>query len=781
MAKKIKTPPRTNRAEIPNEGPKGLSARSRGLVLIAFLAAFAAYAIIVIRDFSGPLFGASDLSCAEYIRYFFGHNLSFRPFPTLDLVNNQAFYPYGTNNVFMGWGFERDYFATILNGLFGAGPWIQVYCLLSVAVTAAGAFLLLRTAHSPARSAAAAFAIAFLNFYVLAKYPDHFTNAVIHWTALGIVADFLIVEKFVGDRTIPLRLGLARILLLVLALGQELGYVAGAALTSFSVSALFLLGVWIARLLAPGRSASASVREGMAAVRADYRAAPRTAILLAALIAVFAFLYVPLVLQIASAASRFAGTPPGPRMWSSPARLLIPWFPAFNSATEFGKLGDLPEGLGAGSPGWFLLIAAAAGLVQARRRIVAYVPLIVLFLLFVLYNPISFPTLAPFPWHRYSRIGSRFTEFYAVILPLCALPLRPVSRLGKPANRALAAALVLLGVVELGTAYSFKRNYEPYVAPPDFVAYMDRVKAQPGEAVMDFPFVVAGGNGIGGALSAFYPQSVSASMLPAFHGKKVMGQYFGRLHPSQMDPYLLAGWDKVLLAARRNMMSPGQESAPAIWAFLTDFFTYNDFCGVNLYVDLIPPDVETEFYRRFGYPAAETTVPGAGRVRFIPKPEALRKRADPRLGLEAAFRPALSPSDADLLTREFPMSILSVGLWRIYADRSGAPIRFGLGPRTVLRFYLPKSGAVDLSYAFLNPIGGQEVEMTINGAVAERFPGIPEGGGVERRLRFRGLEGRNEIGFAYKDWNHYRTVFAPETGASIAVIFSRLQLSVADR
>lgn len=65
------------------------------------------------------------------------------------------------------------------------------------------------------------------------------------------------------------------------------------------------------------------------------------------------------------------------------------------------------------------------------------------------------------------------------------------------------------------------------------------VKQQPGEAVLDWPFCVAGGNGLGlDNLCPYVFKNGAAFALRRFHEKKVVGQSFSRLHPSQLQPYL---------------------------------------------------------------------------------------------------------------------------------------------------------------------------------------------------------------------------------------------------
>ncbi|NJK53163.1 MAG: hypothetical protein HC936_10755 [Leptolyngbyaceae cyanobacterium SU_3_3] len=78
---------------------------------VAILAICAiALSSFVIQDFSGSLTGSGDEEQWEYAGFYVFKNLRFTPFPQLDLVNNQVFYPYGTNSIFQPWSLERRFF-----------------------------------------------------------------------------------------------------------------------------------------------------------------------------------------------------------------------------------------------------------------------------------------------------------------------------------------------------------------------------------------------------------------------------------------------------------------------------------------------------------------------------------------------------------------------------------------------------------------------------------------------------------------------------------------------
>jgi hypothetical protein len=664
-------------------------------LILAFVCVSVAFSILVIKNFSLPLTGWAGVGLEpllnhdyvdywEYMGFFFAKNLKLLPIPHLDMVNNQVFYPYGVNHVFQAWGIERDGFYGILYLFFGVGPWLQLYYLLTLFITAIGTFLLLVRDYGFFRAIGAGFILSFFNFYAIHKYPHHLLVSFIHWTTLSFIADFLIVKRVVLKQHISLSLILVRACLLILSLGQDLGYVAGFALMSFTVSILFIAALTGYRYVRGELRLTELFQSAVATYKSDFFAYPSTSLGLLFLIIIAGYIYLPLAFQIAREAKSFDFTEiPSGAWWTSPSRLLIPWLPGFNPGLPFEQVfGDSPEGLGAGSPGWFLLILGTVGLWQsrkqitifiplllifllclfyhpesfaikrwflvilgsiglwqARKRITIFIPLLLIFLLYILYRPVHLPTLKIFPWFTFNRVGGRSTIIYPVILCLFALEIN-FNWLRLRSRQLLSALLVVLACTELYTAYSFKFDYQPYLLDQSFFTYMDYVKNQPGEAVLDWPFCIYGGNGLG--ICPYYRFNSVIHAMRRFHEKKVMGQYFGRLHPSQIEPYLQAGWDKLFFPDSPDVSKATRQARcfrSDEWSFFTDFYKLNDFAGINLYVDRLPEDCVSEFYTRFGTPAVETLVPGAGRVRFIPKSPELRNQVNLASGASLKFKP----------------------------------------------------------------------------------------------------------------------------------------------
>ncbi|MBF2004284.1 MAG: hypothetical protein IGS49_02090 [Chlorogloeopsis fritschii C42_A2020_084] len=745
------------------------------------------YGFLVVKDFSKPLIGTLDEEQWEYAGFYLLKNISFTPFPHLNLVNNQVFYPYGTTSVFQPWGIERDIFYATFYSLFGMGPWIQIYYLLTVLVTLIGSFRLLLFDYGFFRACGSALILTFFNVYAIYKYPIHLSYSIFHWTVLSFITDFLIVKRIVLKQNLSLKLILLRILLLCLSIGQELGYIAGFALMSFSVSMFYIAFVLLYRQFKLKQNLVVLFQTWLAYWRTELFSKPSAFILLLGLCIVTAYAYFPLVFQIAKEAKSFDFTGiPTENWWSHPFRLFIPFLPFFNPVTlEFKKFfGDVPEAVIDVSTSWFLLIVGILGIWQSRKQTRIFVPLIIIFFLCLLYHPAYFPTLKIFPWFSFNRIPGRSTVIYPIILSIFALHIN-LNWLQNRKKQIITTILVLLACTELYTIYSFKLNYQPYVLDKNFFAYMNYVKQQPGEAVLDWPFCAAGGNSVGSldGLCPYFYHNGSVYSFRRFHHKKVMGQYFGRLHPSQIQPYLQAGWHHLLVP---NSLFYLEKTSPKIrcfnseeWSFFTDFYRFNDFAGINLYTDLLSENCVQEFYSRFGKPTIETRVPETGKVSFIPKSPKFSNQVNLALGSQIKFEPLLNFSESNLLDIRSQSTFISVIGLSGFEEIPPKTFRWALGPETNIVFQLKDSQLLNLSFKFENPIEAQNVLIEVNGVPLDSFKNLNPGASIDRNLKFKAVKGINRIVFKYKDWNHHQTTFAPKDDRTISVQFKRLTLEPA--
>ena len=616
------------------------------LVFCAALAVLAAlFARFVVQDFGAPISGTGDGSLWDHQTFYVGRNLTFTPLPRLDLHNDQLFYPYGGNNVFQPWIMEMHLGAALATRLAGLWGWSQLYFLFSITVTALGAFLLLLRDHGAWRAALAAVAVSFLNYYAIGRFAGALANACAHWAVLSVLADSVIAGRLVVGRPWSARLLAARCFLLVASLGQDMGYVAGLGLTSGLLTALFSIALALGRSRCrPARLAS-RVREAGQELAASARSHPLEVACLAVATLLVGLLYVPLALQISRAAAEYdfsrvhTGT-----WWANPLRLLMPVLPGFNPVSHHRILADQPEAFFAASPGLAFVLAAIVGLVAGRRRVLAAVPALLLLVLLLSFHPQSFALLKLLPWFGFIRVSGRFSVVYPALLVSLAL-LAPAGVPRRRAGRVFMAALLVLAAVEASTAFStyLIKDWHHFRPSPAFSALTEAIRSAPGEAVFDWPFCVAGGNGIGtNQLCRFYGLQSGAAWLQIHHHKKIVGKYFGRLHPDQIEPYLQAGWPRLFSPDKRDVFKARKQQrdfSPDEWTFLAAFLRKGDFSGILLYTDLLPNETIAGFHARFGPSSAVAESP-YGMLEFIPRQGAWQVPADP----EGARRLRLPPA-----------------------------------------------------------------------------------------------------------------------------------------
>jgi hypothetical protein len=585
-----------------------------GYVLLFLLTA--GLASLAVGDFTMPMSDGNDTDQYEYVGYFFWKNVTLWPFPQLKLINTQTFYPYGTNQVFLDWGFERDYWYAICYWLFGgAGPYLQFYYVYSLVLTAIGTFALMSPRFGRVKAFVLALVVSVFNFYAIWKFPVHMNVCIDHWTVLCMVATYRLLLDVVERKAVSLAYIVLWVWLHVQVLGQELAYVAGFALTLTTLTIPVLM-VLLYRQFPMVKEWPVLIRRY---VSSQYQSRKRLILGLLALIAISAWLYLPLTLQIAFTAWEFDfATVPELRAWSHPLRLFIPHLPSLNtySVDYQPYFRDTFESYAQGSPGLYVVVLAVVGWWQIRRRVALWLPLVVMLMLCLIYHPVLVPTLKIFPWFSFNRHGGRASLVYPVLLGLLALNVSwPRYRIGQ--------AMVSLLVVLMGLEWYFGFYQKPQM-PSKAVAnsvlhYCAIIKKEPGEAVLDWPFCVVGADGVGDkeGLCPYYEQQNANFTFRRFYDKSVVGQYFGRLHPEQIQPFLRDGWPRLL--------TPDRNFTEQDWQFLHSFLHKNNFAGINLYLDLLTPSQIAGFYRHFGQPIAQTRFPATGRVVFIPLQSAAKK------------------------------------------------------------------------------------------------------------------------------------------------------------
>ncbi len=750
--------------------------------LCLVLACNVLYDLVVIRMFHLPLVGLWDLNHWEAVGYFFSEHLRVFPFPRIEFASDQMLFPYGGNFVSQSWGLERDSFFALFFRTVGPGPWLQWYYILSVAIASFGVLWMLWRRCGPVAATAGAVIVPFFNFYAAHKFPQHMHMAVIHWTTLNIIADYIFVQKIVAGERFTWRQVLARGLLLLLLLGQELAYVAAVGLASFSICALFVVGFTVVRARRRGEGWFANGR--VLFLRLCREAWSRDAVawsLLAASVFVGVF-YLPLVMSIVHHAN-LQGTPAmaqGPRGLSE-LRLLIPYLPGVHPSQTFWSqtLGDAPEAdtVGGGSMGWFLLAIGGIGLAYGKQRRLVMVPFVLLFLLCFSHDPKSFPVLNLFPWFAFSRTVGRMTIVFPVLafLPLLTMNFRELLTNRRP----LVVGLVALGVAELVTAYAIpwgKREVERLDA--SFFQYMEAVRRAPGEAVLDWPLCIVGGNGVG--WPDFCPHAAvgdSRETYARFHGKKVVGAHLTHLTEEHLQLFADSSIQELLrpLDADASPLEMHRCPTPEEWDFLERFYLSNDFAGLSLATSLLPGECVDRFVRRFGAPGARTNLDGIGPVMFIPKtPEQRRRRAGMR-GSQPRFEPA-ARFPFDLVEGKRPYGLHVRG----FSDREQTGSRrwrWTVGPVLRVEFRGGAIATAELCHELVVPRTNQIVTLRINGEVERVLRPTQNDERASDCLRFGLVPGGNVIEYQVGVWNHHGATFAPADSRPLAIRFEHLAVA----
>ena len=581
------------------------------------------YGVFFIKNFTYPLTGGGDTDEWEYVGYFLATNLKFDIFPHLELFQNQTFYPFGTTQAFSDWSLESNYWFAFFYTYWGHGAWLNFYYVLSLIVSFLGSYLLLQKDFGQRKAFFVGFVVTFFNFYALNKYPHHFNHSTIHWTILSILSDFILVKRIIFKERISLKWVFLKAFLLIATLGMNLGYICGFALSSFVLSLIIAGYIVIKRHL----NKDNQLQDLFSKWIFDFKQSPVSFYLLGLPSLILLYFYLPIVLQIYSEATAFHfDSSKSPHLWSHPLRLLFPYFPGFDATYNplVCVLKDMPEGNGSGSPGWFCLGLGIIGYLSNRKQYwLVFLPLTILLIISTFYHPNKVPTLKIFPWGTFNRVPSRFTSILPVIFCCFILPINIFQLRFK---KLLLIVMVMVFITEGSVVYGFRHQQLPFKFDNNFFNYMSVIKKQKGEAVLDFPFCIVGGDGTGlkENLCPIFQTTCNVYALRRFHQKKVIGGYYSHIHQSAIQGFVNSGVGNLALADTTDWRTASRITnrfSDEQLKYFIKYFQYNDFAGINLCIDLIPKEMYGQIIDNIGNPIQSTIFPGAGRVVFIPKPQ----------------------------------------------------------------------------------------------------------------------------------------------------------------
>lgn len=564
------------------------------LIGIVGLTAFSTYIIGEFSDFYFPEEGVA----AEAINVFFSENFKFFALPHFKWHTDYFLYPFGIDSTFLFWQFGLNFVETLSYYIFGSTFPCQWYYVLSLAITYFGVYFLICQRRGCFWATFFAVSLTFCNYASICKFPAHFSHCIMHWMVLSLLTDAIIIEKVLKRESFSTLFLQSKVLLLLLCLGLEMGYIAGLCCLSFLMTAAYCALIYIARR-AICDEGEIFVKDIMRKVLGSYKSNLYGNVVLSFLIFLVFYIYVPIVLQI------LVHTPSGMKeaLWEShPLRILLPILPGFNAGMHLhGPLG-VTDTVFAWNVGWFFLVLFVIAICwRPRENFLKWLPFVVLFALILAFP--KFPILRLFPAFKCVRIAERFSPviIVLVLIPLffvCARPtLESLKRFVR--TKSFLWPLIPLFFVETVVAYGTINyvikdvlGYGLVKVPQDYRVAVDLVSKLPGEAIFFFPFTAHGGGGDGGfEIAGFHRKTCFQMQFAAKCGKKMNGAYVGRM------------FVKLYLSDFLNMKWPIDGQRPfseCQWMMLEKFFKSSNFSCFILETTHVSEALRDDVRRRFG-------------------------------------------------------------------------------------------------------------------------------------------------------------------------------------
>jgi hypothetical protein len=345
-------------------------------------------------------------------------------------------------------------------------------------------------------------------------------------------------------------------------------------------------------------------------------------------------------------------------------------------------------------------------------------------------------------------------------------------------DRWAVVLVVIAGLLDLAGGYGLKLREPPSQLDRSFWSYMSILRQQPGQAVLDWPFCITGGNGTGSGdgTCPFFDHNPSTHALSRFHGKATIGSYLGRMHPSQVAPWVQAGWPALALPDDPDVNRTQRQRRcfwDDEWAFFQRFLQLGDFAGVNLYVDRLAPGCEADFYTKLGPPIAQTTIPGMGRLVFLPKPAAWRSLVDLAQARSLRFTPAIDGRESDLVQFGAVRGVTIVsGL-----DRPRQGRRWGLAPETALDLQVDQPQTLRLQLQAHVPVADQRLRIMLGDRLLWQAERLVDGQALSLDLPITVPAGRSRLRLIYGRSRFLRDRLPAAGNRPIALTFDRLAIT----
>lgn len=480
--------------------------------------------------------GYIEDTCADMSRQVMADSLAKHGKPVFETERFMA--PYGMSVPYFSWSLERDWGGAYFWNWNRDFPFLWAYFGVSLLISYFGVGWILRQMKlGPVGAWGLAALVTVFHVPRHFKLWYHFEYIAQHWVYLGFFLDAWVWHRWTRENRWSWTLEAWRGLVLMAVLGTP-GYFWGPMILSWVVVRLGLLVSLFGRW-----------RKGGPRIRIEGKI-PQVVVplILGVSLAWIQFhWFLPLLEKV-----RLYGNISQGISWYAHVKfflrpLWMEWIP--DAVRRFGSMTQ-PETVV--TIGWIYWIPLIFGVVAVRKRaggpgarVIA--PFLVLLAIAVIYasanlgkHPVHRFLQMTIPFMNYFRVASRWGVFLpALTTVLIALSWPELTRRVRAFWPRWALIFVLFAV---SSAFELGTLARPVVALPELDPsarqLLDGVRSAPGDLVLDFPFCVAGGNGVCTAAQCpNYPKSTAGQCFAAWHDKRVMGLYQARMAFSQCEIY----------------------------------------------------------------------------------------------------------------------------------------------------------------------------------------------------------------------------------------------------
>lgn len=495
-----------------------------------------------------------DLCFSEVTRYELFKNFS--NMDSLSFTTQNLRYPFGTSLAFMPWGMEKDILGAFFLKYFPNAKFLFIYILLSFLISYLVSGFLIRKLIGGSYYWLISAAFVLFNIPRHFKFWHHYEFLSLHWLHIGLLLDAIIWKEFLDKRTWNLKLELWRGIALLGMLGTAL-YFWGPLTLSFLLVRLVMLVLWIKQ-------------KNKIIFHIEM---PKMNKILGLQFLIYAFYislsfywFLPLLKEVNSHGVITQGIDYTTH-WGHIFRPL--WLDEGLSLFQFNTfwikiLGSFNESETVITVGWCLLIPLILVLrnFQKNKQLTRILPFLILMVVAILYissrNGYKFQEVirSIVPFMSFFRVASRWGIVLPPLIFICLLLgwnqlYLSLKDLFMSQYRFLVVFFVTIMIAfEARTLLTTSHFVEPLSTKAS--DFLNEIKESPGEAVLDLPFCVIGGNASCRKSCPFYEASITSQCLLPLHQKKVFSLYQARLTDDYCDEYDAKPYSTWMAAWKEN-------------------------------------------------------------------------------------------------------------------------------------------------------------------------------------------------------------------------------------